>query len=59
MLTTGDEPTVRQIVLNANNAGELTVMPPKDGERLIVAVGSIAEKTRQQAGYTLTVAPAR
>jgi hypothetical protein len=58
LLTTGDEPTVRQIVLNANNAGELTVMPPKDGERLIVAVGSIAEKTRQQAGYTLTVAPA-
>jgi hypothetical protein len=44
--------------LNANNAGELTVMPPKEGERLIVAVGSIAEKTRQPASYTLTVAPA-
>ena len=59
LLTTGDEPTVRQIVLDADNAGELTVMPPKEGERLIVAVGSIAEKTRQPASYTLTVAPAR
>ena len=58
LLTTGDEPNVRQIGLDANNAGELTVMPPKDGQRLIVAVGSMAEKTRQPAGYTLIVAPA-
>ena len=58
LLTTGDEPKVRQIGLDANNAGELTVMPPKDGQRLIVAVGSMAEKTRQPAGYTLIVAPA-
>ena len=58
LLTTGDEPKVRQIELDANNAGELTVMPPKDGQRLIVAVGSMAEKTRQPAGYTLIVAPA-
>ena len=58
LLTTGDEPKVRQIGLDANNAGELTVTPPKDGQRLIVAVGSMAEKTRQPAGYTLIVAPA-
>ena len=58
LLTTGDEPKVRQIGLDANNAGDQTVMPPKDGQRLIVAVGSMAEKTRQPAGYTLIVAPA-
>ena len=49
---------MRQIMLDANNAGEITVMPPKDGERLIVAVGSMAEKTRQPASYTLKVTPA-
>ncbi len=59
LLTTGDEPQVRQIMLDADNAGEITVMPPKDGERLIVAVGSMAEKTRQPASYTLKVTPAR
>ena len=44
--------------LDANNAGELTVLPPGDGQRLIVAVGSLAEKTRQPASYTLSVAAA-
>ena len=57
LLTTGDDPQVRQITLDANNAGELIVMPPGDGQRLIVAVGSLAEKTRQPAVYTLNVAP--
>ena len=58
LITTGDEPRVRSMHLDANNAGELTVLPPGDGERLIVAVGSLAEKTRQPAGYTLSVSPA-
>ncbi|HIN37575.1 MAG TPA: hypothetical protein EYM77_07985 [Dehalococcoidia bacterium] len=58
LITTGDEPQVRRLNLDANNAGELTVLPPGDGERLIVAVGSLAEKTRQPAGYTLSVSPA-
>ncbi len=58
LITTGVEPQVRRLNLDANNAGELTVLPPRDGERLIVAVGSLAEKTRQPAGYTLSVSPA-
>ncbi len=58
LITTGVEPQVRRLNLDANNAGELTVLPPGDGERLIVAVGSLAEKTRQPAGYTLSVSPA-
>jgi len=58
LITTGDDPQVRQMPLDANNAGKLTVQPPGDGERLILAVGSMAEKTRQPVSYTLSVAPA-
>ena len=57
LITTGEKPQVRQVPLDANNAGKLTVQPPGDGERLIVAVGSMAEKTRRPVSYTLSVAP--
>ena len=59
LITVGEEPQVLRMPLDAENAGELTVPPPGDGERLIVAVGALAEKTRQPAGYTLTVGPAQ
>jgi len=59
LITTGDEPQVRQVPLDANNAGEITVPPPGDGQRLIVAVGPLAEKTRRPVSYTLSVTPAR
>ena len=59
LITSGDEPQVRQVPLDANNAGEVTVLPPGDGERLIVAVAPLAEKTRQPVSYTLSVAPAQ
>jgi len=58
LITLGDEPLVRQVPLDDDNFGELTVLPPRKGERLIVAVGSLAEKTRQPASYTLRVRPA-
>ena len=58
LITTGKNPQVRQVPLDINNAGKLTVQPPEDGEKLIVAVGSMAEKTRQSVSYTLTVTPA-
>ena len=58
LITVGDEPQVRRVHLDAGNAGKLTILPPRDGERLIVAVGSLAEKTRQPASYTLSVGPA-
>jgi len=58
LITTGEDPQVRQVPLDINNAGKLTVQPPEDGEKLIVAVGSMAEKTRQSVSYTLTVTPA-
>jgi len=59
LITLGDEPQVRRMPLDAGNAGELTVLPPRNGERLIVAVGSMAEKTRQPASYTLRAGPAK
>ncbi len=58
VITLGDEPLVRRLELDAGNAGELTLPPPRDGERLIVAVGSLAEKTRQPVSYSLRVGPA-
>ena len=58
LITLGDEPQVRRMPLDAGNAGALTVLPPQNGERLIVAVGSMAEKTRQPASYTLRAGPA-
>jgi len=59
LITSGEEPQVRQVPLDANNAGEVTVLPPGDGERLIVAAAALAEKTRQPVIYTLSVAPAQ
>ena len=58
LITMGDEPLVRQLPLNAENAGEITLSPPRTGERLIVVVGTLAEKTRQPATYSLSVGPA-
>lgn len=58
LITLGDESLVRPVPLDAGNSGELTILPPRDGERLIVAVGSLAEKTRQPASYTLRIRPA-
>ena len=57
LITLGDNPKVFRLQLDAANDGELTVNPPQDGERLIVAVGSLAEKTRQPASYTLRTGP--
>ncbi|MDA0264755.1 MAG: immune inhibitor A [Chloroflexi bacterium] len=59
VITIGDAPVVRQMPLNADNFGVLALPTLKDGERLVVAVGLLAEKTREQAGYTLEVSPAK
>ncbi|MDE0824692.1 MAG: immune inhibitor A [Dehalococcoidia bacterium] len=58
LITTGAEPQVRQVLLDVHNTGEITVQPPEEGQKLIVAVGSLAEKTREPVTYTLTVSPA-
>ena len=57
LITTGSEPLVRQVLLDGHNNGEITVQPPEEGQKLIVVVGSLAEKTREPATYTLTVSP--
>ena len=58
LITEGDEPQVQEVSLDINNTGGLTIQSPEDGERLIVAVGSLAEKTREPANYTLRLTPA-
>ena len=57
LVTIGENPKVGQMLLDLNNTGRLTVLPPKKGERLIVAVGSLAEKTRESANYSLRLDP--
>ena len=57
LITLGDDSRVRQVTLDDGNSGKLASLPPGEGERLIVAVGSLAKKTRQPASYTLSVGP--
>lgn len=59
LLTVGDEPQVRQISLDATNSGEWPVHTPRNNNRLIIAVGALAEKTREPASYTLGITPAK
>ena len=58
LITSGNEPQVQQIALEADNSAEIVLEPPAEGQKLIVAVGALAEKTREPANYTLTVTPA-
>ena len=55
LIREGENPVVQQMPLDAGNAGRLTIDPLEVGDRLIVAVGSLADKTRQPASYTLSV----
>ena len=57
LITAGDQPQVRRLALDANNMGQMTLQPLVDGNRLIVAVGSLSEKTREYTGYTLGLTP--
>ena len=45
--------------LDASNKGVLTVQPLGEGEELVVAVGSLADKTREYTNYTLSLKPAK
>ena len=58
LITSGNEPQVQQITLESDNSAEIVLEPPAEGQKLIVAVGALAEKTREPANYTLTVTPA-
>ena len=59
LITNGYEPQVRQILLDADNAADMTLDVPAQGQRFIIAVGALAEKTREPASYTLMVNPAK
>ncbi len=59
LIITGAEPQVRQINLDIYNRAEIDLDAPAQGQRYIVAVGALAEKTREQASYTLAVHPTK
>lgn len=58
LITVGDNPHVRRLDLNPDNSGKWTIYPPRDGHRLMIVVGSLAEKTRESARYTLSLTAA-
>lgn len=57
LITIGQEPNVRQLALDSNNSGNWALQPTENGERLILSVGSLAERTRESANYTISLAP--
>ena len=59
LIITGTEPQVRQITLDTYNRAEIDLDAPAQGQRYIVAVGALAEKTREPASYTLAVHPTK
>lgn len=59
LITVGDDPRVLQLSLDASNSGKWIVQPPKFDETLILAVGSLAEKTQELAQYTVSLTPNR
>ena len=55
VIQVGPEIQVTAMDLDSRNSGALTIDRPEESDRLVVAVGALAAKTRQQASYELTV----
>ena len=50
LIQSGDENRVVQVELDQNNSGQITVERPEDFDRTVLAVQSLAPRTRQPAG---------
>ena len=55
VIQVGPESRVTAMELDSRNSSALTVDRPEESDRLVVAVGALAAKTRQQASYELRV----
>ena len=55
VIQVGPESRVTAMELDSRNSGALTVDRPEQSDMLVVAVGALAAKTRQQASYELSV----
>ena len=55
VIEVGDETWVRRMPLGQDNAGELIVQGLEKLDELVVVVAAVAQKTLQEARYTLTV----
>ena len=55
VIEVGDETRVRRMPLGQDNAGELIVQGLEKLDELVVVVAAVAQKTLQEARYTLTV----
>jgi hypothetical protein len=57
LIQSGDENRVVQVELDQNNSGQITVERPEDFDRTVLAVQSLAPRTRQPADYSLMLEP--
>jgi immune inhibitor A len=57
VIQVGQEISVTSIVLDTQNAGGLIVREPESLDQLMVVVGAMADKTRQPAGYQVSLDP--
>ena len=55
VIQVGPESRVTAMELDSRNSGALTVDRPEQSDWLVVAVGALAAKTRQQASYELSL----
>ena len=58
IIEVGDETTVREMVLDENNFGEMVIRGLQDLDEVTVVVAALAPKTDQEARYTLMIEPA-
>ena len=57
LIKSGDENIVEQVELDENNSGQITVERPQDFDRIVLAVQSLAPRTRQPASYSVMLEP--
>ena len=53
-----DETLALDMELDGTNSGQLTVERPRENQRIVAIVQSMAPRTRQPASYTLSWSPA-
>ena len=57
IIEVGDETRVREMALDGNNFGEMTIRDLEGLDEVTVVVAALAPKTDQEASYTLTIEP--
>ena len=57
LIQSGDANLVLQLELDSSNIGQMTIERPQDFDRVVLAVQSLAPRTREPASYSLMLEP--